>query len=344
MSEEEKVQPGYLAAHQTEIKYTYARFHRRVFANLLDFILLALTFVLLFLAMRGIVMSTPGYVQNEETLLAMRLDSGLYMKYESGKSVDTVSFLSDKDNNFTGYAKMETSRRAIDAFIAYVGDKAGSESRDKVQKDYDEYRLKSTLAYEGIPYFVKDEAGEIVRNGACKANAETYFASAYAPFIDDHCQGYLVTLVPQYLQLVRYESNILIYAEILPAYVVAPLLTYLLPAFIFKRGRMTFGKALYRIGVLDQRLLVPTWKRTLARFTIFYLAEVMLAPFTFAIPFLVSASVMAFSKGHQGLPDYFLGLFEVDVSNDKIYFSREEILLSGVGEKEPVDFKPTYED
>lgn len=348
MSEEEleqQQQPGYLEAQQTEIKYTFARFHRRVFANLVDFILFAFTFLLLFLGIRAIVVNTPGYIQNEETILSTRLDSAMYMKYENGKIADTVSFLSDSTNNYTGYAKMETSRRSIETFIAYVNEKGGAEASAKVQKDYDSYRLDPKLVYESVAYFMKTEAGDIIRNEACKANAETYFSKAYAPFIDEHCQGYLITLVPGYLELVRYESNILIWAELFPAYVAAPFLTYLLPMMIFRRGRMTFGKALYHIGTVNRDLLVPSVKRTLARFTIFYLAELILAPVTFAIPFLVSASLMAFSKSHQGLPDYFLGLYEVDVTNDKIYFSREEILFSGVGgEKQPVDFQPTYED
>lgn len=351
MSEEEKEetldgeQPGYLAAQQTEIKYTFARFHRRVFANLLDFLIFALTFGLLFLGIRGIVITTPGYNANEESLLTMRVESGMYMRYESGKTSDTVSFLMAKENNFSGYAKMENSRRAIEQFITYVGDKADAASKAKVQEDYDAYRLNPKLAYESEAYFIKDEAGEIIRNASCKANAETYFLNAYAPFIDEHCQGYLVTLVPGYLELVRYESNILIYAELVPSFAVAPLIAYLLPMLIFRRGRMTFGKALYRIGVIDRNLLVPSLKRTFARFAIFYFAEILLSPFTFAIPMLVSASLMSFSKSHQGFPDYLLGLYEVDVSKDKIFFSREEILLSGFGpEKEPVDFQPTYED
>ena len=54
---------------------------------------------------------------------------------------------------------------------------------------------------------------------------------------------------------------------------------------------------------------------------------------------------MICSKNKQGFPDYILGLYEVDLSHDKIYRSYEEISLEGiVGEKEPIDFHPNYED
>lgn len=352
MTDEERVEtvgdqgeePGYLAAHKTEIHYVTAKFHRRAFANLLDFLFFAGMFIGLFLGIRAIVMTLPSYQASENELISIRVDSGMYQKNASGRLYDVVSFLDAEENGFTGFAKMTESRAAIDKFIVYLNDTSGAEAAKKVQDDYDSYRLSPTLLYESVPYFVKD-GEDIVRNPSCSANAETYFYKAYAPFIDEHCQGYLITLVPRYLDLIHYESRVLFLGELLPAYAAAPLLTHLLPMMIFRRGRMTFGKALYRIGLVDSSLLVPKIGRTLARFAIFYFAEVLLSPFTFAIPLLVSASLMAFSKHKQGFPDYLLRLHEVDVTDDKIYFSREEIVTSGVGAyRKPVDFKNTYED
>ena len=342
MSEEEN--RGYLDAQKVEIKYTYARFYRRVFANLTDFIIFAFCFVGLFLGCRGITMATPAYQENETGLMSIRTESGLYMVYpNSGKSADIVSFLMDDSNNYTGFAKMDIAREAVDTFIHYVAVNVDIASSEKVQKDYDEYRLNPKLAYKNVSFF-KKEGDAIIHNPDCEAKAEDYFNKAYAPYIDEHAQGYLVTLVPSYLEKVHNESYFLIFAEVMPAYLLAPFIVYLLPMFIFRRGRMTFGKALYHIGVVDKNLMVPSYKRTLARFAIFYGAELILSVFTFAIPFLVSASLMAFSRAHQGFPDYLLRLYEVDTSNSKLYFSREEILLSGVGGKKPVNFKPEYED
>ena len=342
MSEEER---GYLKAQTVKINYNTARFHRRVLANLVDFALCALFFFSFFIGIRGIVTNIDPYKAREAELISIRLNSGMYMQYnDSGNLTDTVSFLSDSYNAYSGVAKVSLASEKIDTFIVYLDNNIGVEAGNKVRDSYRSFFLSDKMVYEGVPMFV-DNAGKIERNKDCKASADVRFSKAYAPFIDEYCQGYLITLVPQYLDLVRFQSNVLIYGEILPAYLIAPLLAYLLPMMIFKRGRQTFGKWMYRIGTVNRELLIPSIPRTLARFAILYFAEYCLAPFTFAIPFLVSASLMGFSKKHQGLPDYILGLHEVDLSQAKIYFTREEIALDGVSDaKKAPNFKVIYDD
>ena len=342
MSEEER---GYLKAQTVKIDYNTARFHRRVLANLVDFALCALFFFSFFIGIRGIVTNIDPYKAREAELTSIRLNSGMYMQYnDSGNLTDTVSFLSDSYNAYSGIAKVDIAKEKIDTFMLYLETNVNAEAADKVRDSYHTFFLSDKMVYEGVPMFI-DNAGKIERNKDCKASADVRFSKAYAPFIDEYCQGYLITLVPQYLDLVRFESNVLIYGEILPAYLIAPLLAYLLPMMVFKRGRQTFGKWMYRIGTVNKDLLIPSVPRTLARFAILYFAEYCLAPFTFAIPFLVSASLMGFSKKHQGLPDYILGLHEVDITNAKIYFSREEIAVESVsGAKKAPNFEVIYDD
>ena len=335
---------GYLEAQKIEIHYTPARFHRRVLGNLIDFVITAILFFALFLGIRGVVTNPPDYRVKDDRLTSIRLDTKMYMAYPSGKLADVVSFIDDSTNNYSGYAKMDIALDSINTFINYLNDNIGESAAKTVEKSFDEYRLSDDMTYMGTSMFIEEE-GQIIRNPSCKAIAEQYYSLCYAPFIDAKCQGFLITLIPEYLELTRYESNILIYGEILPSYLIAPIFAYLLPMLIIRRGRMTLGKAMYRVGTVDSRLLNPTWKRTLARFLILYLLEYCLSPFTFAIPFLVSASLMGFSKNKQGLPDYLLGLREIDTTNAKIYHSREEIALDGVGtSKKPVDFKAEYDD
>ena len=62
------------------IHYSYPKFHRRVLANLFDFILFVFAFFLLFLATRAAVTHVPAYVEKDETMMAIRLDSGLYRR------------------------------------------------------------------------------------------------------------------------------------------------------------------------------------------------------------------------------------------------------------------------
>ncbi len=288
--------------------------------------------------------NVPGYVSQDNALLTIRKESGLY-HVDGRSSTDIVSYLDDESNQYTSYQKMELSAKAIDNFIAYVGCVASLEDSDKVQQDYDQYRLDASLSYEGTSYFTKNEENEIIRNKDCKADNETYFKNAYSPFIDKQCLGYLVTLVPEYLEILKFESYMLFFVEIPIAFLLSGFLTYLLPPMFFKRGRMTLGKAMYQIGLVDSRLLSCTFARYFARWSIFFFAELCLSIFTFGLPCLISFTLMICSKNKQGFPDYILGLYEVDLSHDKIYRSYEEISLEGVvGEKEPIDFQPTYED
>lgn len=343
MAEERVVEEAEKNEQKVEIRYVFARFHRRVLANLIDFFLWALVFLGLFLGIRAVVTHTPQFAENDAELLLIRLESGLYRKNSENKYFDVVSFLNLEENAYSGFSKQVQAQEAIDTFILYTEKTLGKESSETVRKDYDAFRLDKNLTYEGVPYFISVD-GEIKKNEACKAIAITYYEKVYTPFIDDHCQGYLVTMFPRYLELVRYESNCLFYAELLPAYLISPILVYYLPTLFFKRGRMTIGKWMYHIGIVDKNLLIPSFKRSSARFLIFYGAELILSVFTFAIPFLISASLMAFSRSHQGFPDYLLGIYEVDADSNKLYFSREEILVSDVGHKKPIDFKATYED
>ena len=327
-----------------DIHYSSPKFHRRIFANLIDFLLFVFLFVLLFLASRAIVTNVPGYVSQDNALLTIRKESGLY-HVDGRSSTDIVSYLDDESNQYTSYQKMELSAKAIDNFIAYVGSVASLEDSDKVQEDYDKYRLDASLSYEGTSYFTKNEENEIIRNKDCKADNETYFKNAYAPFIDKQCLGYLVTLVPEYLEILKFESYMLFFVEIPIAFLLSGFMTYLLPPIFFKRGRMTLGKAMYQIGLVDSRLLSCTFARYFARWSVFFFAELCLSIFTFGLPCLISFTLMICSKNKQGFPDYILGLYEVDLSHDKIYRSYEEISLEGiVGEKEPIDFHPNYED
>lgn len=328
-------------ANKVEIQYTEPRFHRRIFANLLDFVIFIFCTIGLFIATRGIVSSTPGYSANINRILEIRSDSGLYV-VTSGTSDDLISFI---NANYSGWTACSYADDHIDQFILYLNEEIGEGASKTVQEDYDKFRLEAVK--DGVHYFVKNDGGEIIANSADPSfpGWANCYSDVYVPFVDEHTQGYLVTLIPEYLELIRWESVMLLAVEAPIAYLLAGVITYLIPPLCLKRGKMTLGKAMYHIGLADSRLLSCSWKRYLARWFILFFGEFVLSIFTFGIPFLISFTLMAFSKKHQGFPDYILGLYEVDCSDNKLYMSYEEITLSGVGgEKKPIDFKMIKED
>lgn len=333
-----------VASSKIEIRYRRPKFHRRVFANVLDALLFGLVFIGLFLAARAIVTSSSYYQEIDSSMTSIKEASGLYVVDSDNKVTDIVSSLKN-DDDLSASTRKNTAKKTIDSFIVYLDEAAGSESSTKVQTDYDSYRLKDSLVYEGETYFISSGTS-IVENPNCSATDAQYFTNAYSPYLDTQCQGYLLTEVPGYYDMNQYMSRKVLYIEIPIAYAISGLLVYLVPACCFTRGHMTLGKALYHIGLVDSRLLNVKWGRFFARFAIFYFGELLLSLLTFGIPFIISFSLMAFSKNKQGFPDYMLGIQEVDTSNNKIYKSLEEISLEQVTKtKKPVDFRlPDIED
>lgn len=342
---------------EKKVEYQMARFHRRIFANLIDFLLFVLAFLGTFLLVRLVVINVPGYSEKENRLVEIRLDSGLYRETES-TVLDLVSYLNSY-SEYTPYVKCVETQTGINTFISYLGELeeqgiAISGAQETVSDDYYSYCLDSTYELNGVTYhyFELDEQGEMItmtQNSLYVAlgnsAASTYFSSFYTTYIDEHALGYIVTLIPEYLDIIRLESIMLFAIEVPIAYLLSGFLVYLLPTFFFRRGRMTIGKWCYRIGLADSRLLSCTGPRYLARWCIFFFGEMVLGLFTFGIPFIISFSLMAFSKKRQGLPDYMLGLYEVDLTYNQLYHSYEEISLLGIaGEKKPIDFKNVYKD
>ena len=339
-----------MEGEKKEIKYTYAKFHRRCFGNLIDFFVFILALGLFFLGTRAIVTATPGFIEKQTALINIRKDSGLYY-VEGTSSRDWVDHL-DHEGSFSSYAKVSKMDDAINTFIAYLNTNVGVAESNKVKEDYDKFRLSFNYSKDGsnIPYFITAEDGTLSRNaeGLIQpglVTLEQYYTRVYMPFYDEHALGYLVTLVPSYLDLVRFESIMLLGVELPISWLFAGILVYLVPGFFWKRGRQSFGKWTYRIGLANKDLLSPSLGQHFARWAIFFFGVLTLSIFTFAIPMIISTSLMAFSRKKQGLADYMLNLTEVDVSQAKLYYSFEEILLTGAAEsKKPVDFKPIQED
>ena len=336
-----------------EVIYYKPMFHRRVMANFLDILIFAFLLVSSFVLCRFIVSNTPDYQNNSAKLDQMRLDSGIYIKDNNDRVSDIITVLNSSTEYNSEYKKSKTSA-AINKFLTYANSVCEDSDYQVIVKSYRDFRLSSSMvysnsesAYNGTPLFVTNEADEVVENpvlfetGAYVPNIYGYYYSnAYSKYIDDYLQGYIVTKIPGYYELMKYFSMTLIFADILPAFVFSALITYYLPMIIFTRGRTTFGKALYKIGLVDSRVLSPTFARTTARFAIFFFAEMVLSLFTFGVPFLISFTMMLVTKHKKGFPDYMLGLTEIDMSRTKIYKSYDEADLDKINSyKEPVDFK-----
>lgn len=339
------------------VKYNRPKFWHRVIANFVDIFIFVVLFILLFIGCRSIVEATPDYKKMDARYDEIRLDSGLYIKNPADHTqiVDIVSYLEEKvnvyGNDFEGnttttYTKIGTSVTAIETFRQYltIDGVLEPENKDTILKEFNaEYnKIRLETKYENIPLFI-EESGVIIPNPVLRndpTKRSVYFTEVYAKFIDNYCQGSLSANVKEYYVITRNFAFLIITLEAPISYIIAGILTWFVPGLFFRRGRKSLGKALYHIGLINTKtVLSPSLARYTARFCIFLFGELILSIFTFGLPYIISSSMMAFSKNKQGFPDYMLGLMEVDTSNNNIYLDYVDAQLKEGVHGKPVDFK-----
>ncbi len=335
------------------ITYVYARFYKRVLANVVDFLLFLLVFFTLFISVRAIVNNTSyGTFVNSE-IERIREESGLYVRIitEDNELTDIITYNNTLDP--TPYQKRANAIQAINNFLDYVYDIFCDEESEyydpskyeTVYNSYLEFFWDEDLVYtnssgQSATYFligVVDEDGRVIENEEYRNLGGVYldvYEDAYTPFIDEICQGYLITIIPNYYEYTQFSSDMLFFVEIPISYLLGGILVYFVPTLFFKRGRKTLGKALYKIGLVDKNLYNPKFSISVIRFCIFYFAELILSLFTFCIPFMISFTLMVFSKKKQGFCDYMLNLHEVDTTYTPIFYDEKDALVGQI--KKPI--------
>lgn len=361
MAEEDKInevveQPLLTSSQTIYVHYHHAKLFRRIMANFIDILILTLFFFCTFMAVRAIIMATPEYQKNDKAIYDSKINSCLYEEDFRKKQLLTVSTIYNDSAYYNVAAQYDTLFAHIEGgkgvnqhleeqsylgFFPYLKSVADSSRYQIIYKDYTDFRLN--LKYSGINCFVLD-GDNVVVNPVLIEQYPNYksiiVSNCYVPYIDTYAINVLAVDDPNYLNSSKYISNMLFFVEFPISITVASILTYLVPIFIFRRGRKTFGKALYYIGKINTNYLNPGWRRMLIEFLIVFVGEIVLSFFTFGIPIIISFTMMVFSKQKQSFPDYMLGLFEVDTSENKIFYSKEEILLNEVKtNKTPVNFK-----
>ena len=339
------------------VEYTRPKFWHRCMANFVDFFIMLATFLGLFIGIRAIVQNTPSYKETLSRLGQLQIQSGLYVDSEEGqtatKNMDLIYYCDTYLGSYGKYydineeitdpkTKNAYVIKGLQKFLAFCGDSNNCppERYAELLTYFDEARLTPTL--NDIHYYIKDADDKIIPNPTFADDAsksDEYYNYVFKPFIEKKALPFLSANVTEYRTLSKVDYNYLLFLELPVAYAVAGILTYLVPPLFFRRGRKTLGKALYHIGLIDGRVLSPTIPRFLARFAIFYFGELILSLFSFGIPYIISFSLMAFSKKKQGFPDYMLGLYEIDTSKANIYMDYVEAQLKNELHGKAIDFK-----
>ena len=308
-----------------EIEYYRPKFTRKLAASFMDafiFSLLSLLFVVISKALGDI---TPTYKQNSSELDTIKLDSGLFLEDNDGLVRDVVTIYNlDTETNSSVVEKEVVN--SINNFFTYVDNNLSHELYESMIKEFDELRLDQKLiySYEGNTYklFIQKD-GKVVKNNEVVIPSKSYI-SFYKDYIDNYALGYFHSKIDRVVTLEKYFSYVMA-IEVIVGVLVGSIINYYVFPLIFRRNRYTLGRLTYKIGLVNKDVLHVSFGQFTLRFLIIFFLEIVLSFVTFGIPIIFSFTMSLVTKKKQYFHDYLLGIEEVDLQDNQIYYSKDEV-------------------
>ena len=308
-----------------EIEYYRPKFTRKLAASFMDafiFSLLSLLFVVISKAIGDV---TPTYKQNSSELDTIKLDSGLFLEDNDGLVRDVVTIYNlDTETNSSVVEKEVVN--SINNFFTYVDNNLSHELYESMIKEYDELRLDQKLiySYEGYTYklFIQKD-GKVVKNNEVVIPSKSYI-SFYKDYIDNYALGYFHSKIDRVVTLEKYFSYVMS-IEVIVGVLVGSIINYYVFPLIFRRNRYTLGRLTYKIGLVNKDVLHVSFGQFTLRFLIIFFLEIALSFVTFGIPIIFSFTMSLVTKKKQYFHDYLLGIEEVDLQDNQVYYSKDEV-------------------
>ena len=308
-----------------EIEYYRPKFTRKLAASFMDafiFSLLSLLFVVISKALGDV---TPTYKQNSSELDTIKLDSGLFLEDNDGLVRDIVTIYNlDTETNSSVVEKEVVN--SINNFFTYVDNNLSHELYESIIKEYDELRLDQKLiySYEGNTYklFIQKD-GKVVKNNEVVIPSKSYI-SFYKNYIDNYALGYFHSKIDRVVTLEKYFSYVMA-IEVIVGVLVGSIINYYVFPLIFRRNRYTLGRLTYKIGLVNKDVLHVSFGQFTLRFLIIFFLEIALSFVTFGIPIIFSFTMSLVTKKKQYFHDYLLGIEEVDLQDNQVYYSKDEV-------------------
>ena len=308
-----------------EIEYYRPKFTRKLAASFMDafiFSLLSLLFVVISKAIGDV---TPTYKQNSSELDTIKLDSGLFLEDNDGLVRDIVTIYNlDTETNSSVVEKEVVN--SINNFFTYVDNNLSQELYESMIKEFDELRLDQNLiySYEGKTYklFIQKD-GKVVKNNEVVIPSKSYI-SFYKKYIDNYALGYFHSKIDRVVTLEKYFSYVMA-IEVIVGVLVGSIINYYVFPLIFRRNRYTLGRLTYKIGLVNKDVLHVSLGQFTLRFLIIFFLEIALSFVTFGIPIIFSFTMSLVTKKKQYFHDYLLGIEEVDLQDNQVYYSKDEV-------------------
>lgn len=287
--------------NKTEVVYTKAKPGRRMLAHVMDVGIFLIMSIMLFTVSNLIVRNSSSYTQSMERLSQIRNESGLYTE-----NVIITTYVDDNTKFPNTTDKKEYLRKGIDYFYhnpTYFDDIT------KQMEIYDERRIASSL-------FARNSENQVVEKPVDVSLLYAFYKSE----IDDRAVVLLLNNL-EYVTLSRISFISALIEIIVSATLSFIILYYIVPAFIFRRGRQTIGMKLSKIGLITIHAVNETLGIYTLRALFMFLVFIPINFVSFMIPTFVSITMMYVNKTNSSLVNYVFNDYMVDLTSQDIYLN-----------------------
>ena len=294
--------------NNTVLEYSKARIYQRVFSFFID-LFLAVLLGMIINSLCGLVTSVvPKYQEVLQERIVLQDQSGLF---DENQKLWTLSL---EGSDMTIQEKKELLSTRLDEFY----------HNDVFFEDDTFYQSYQKRKSEAV-----NEKGELLFQLISDSYVEKDFSDdVYYSFYQKEFENYASAALSHNVRFADL-SNLIVrisVIEIVLSMSVGFALSFVIMPLILKRGRKTIGMYLFKISLVGGDALNVRGKILLFRNVFLLLIGYWLTIFTFGIPWLVSLTMMTFSKTGQDFFDYMSGTYVVSTKDKDIYLDYAEYL------------------
>lgn len=294
--------------NNTVLEYSKARIYQRVFSFFID-LFLAVLLGMIINSLCGLVTSVvPKYQEVLQERIVLQDQSGLF---DENQKLWTLSL---EGSDMTIQEKKELLSTRLDEFY----------HNDVFFEDDTFYQSYQKRKSEAV-----NEKGELLFKLISGSYVEKDFSDdVYYSFYQKEFENYASAALSHNVRFADL-SNLIVrisVIEIVLSMSVGFALSFVIMPLILKRGRKTIGMYLFKISLVGGDALNVRGKILLFRNVLLLLIGYWLTIFTFGIPWLVSLTMMTFSKTGQDFFDYMSGTYVVSTKDKDIYLDYAEYL------------------
>ena len=294
--------------NNTVLEYSKARIYQRVFSFFID-LFLAVLLGMIINSLCGLVTSVvPKYQEVLQERIVLQDQSGLF---DENQKLWTLSL---EGSDMTIQEKKELLSTRLDEFY----------HNDVFFEDDTFYQSYQKRKSEAV-----NEKGELLFQLISGSYVEKDFSDdVYYSFYQKEFENYASAALSHNVRFADL-SNLIVrisVIEIVLSMSVGFALSFVIMPLILKRGRKTIGMYLFKISLVGGDALNVRGKTLLFRNVLLLLIGYWLTIFTFGIPWLVSLTMMTFSKTGQDFFDYMSGTYVVSTKDKDIYLDYAEYL------------------